>query len=47
MVVVVRVERMEVAIHSGKGHCGDQDEVGDGEYQHKDETDDAKLFSLL
>ena len=36
-----------VAKHGGNGHCGDQDGVGDGEYQHKDKTDDAELFGLM
>ena len=36
-----------VAKHRGQNHCGNQDGVGDGEYQHKDETDDAELFGLL
>ena len=36
-----------VAKHGGKGRCGNQDGVGDDEYQHKDETDDAEQFGLL
>ena len=36
-----------VAKHSGKGHCENQDGVGDDEYQHKNETDDAEQFGLL
>ena len=36
-----------VAKHSGKGHRNNQDGVGDYEYQHKDETDDAEQFGLL
>ena len=36
-----------VAKHSGKEHHGNQDGVGDNEDQHKDETDDAKLFGLF
>ena len=36
-----------VAKHGGKGHCGNQEGVGDDEYQHKNETDDAEQFGLL
>ena len=37
----------DVAKHRSKDHHGDQDGVGDGEYQHKNKTDDAELFGLL
>ena len=37
----------DVAKHRSKDHHGDQDGVGDGEYQHKGKTDDAELFGLL
>ena len=37
----------DVAKHRSKDHHGDQDGVGDGEYQHKNKTDDAELFGLF
>ena len=36
-----------VAEHCGKEHHDNQDGIGDGKYQHKDETDDAELFGFL
>ena len=36
-----------VAKHGGKGRCGNQEGVGDDEYHHKVENDDAEQFGLL
>ena len=36
-----------VAEHCGKEHHDNQDRIGDGKYQHKNETDDAHLFGFL
>ena len=37
----------KVAECRGKDHRGNQEGIGYGRYQHKDETDDAEMFGLL
>ena len=46
-VVIGGIGSTVLADHCGKEHNENQDGVGDGKYQHKDETDDAHLFGFL
>ena len=47
MVVPPKLVVNVVAEYRCKDHHGNQDGVGDGEYQYKDKTDDAELSGLL
>ena len=47
MVVPPKLVVNVVAEYRCKDHRGNQDGVGDGEYQYKDKTDDAELSGLL